>query len=47
MLRGVLADRAALHGVIERIHALGLELIDVRLLVDKEDRGSPTHREKA
>ena len=30
VLRGELSDRAALFGVLERIDALGLELLDVR-----------------
>jgi hypothetical protein len=32
ILAGVLADRAALYGVIAQIEALGLELIEVRRL---------------
>ena len=39
VLHGGLTDQAALHGVIERIQDLGLELIDVRLIV--EETGSP------
>ena len=30
VLRGPLADQAALHGVLARIEALGLELLEVR-----------------
>jgi hypothetical protein len=30
LLRGVLPDQAALHGVFARIEALGLELVEVR-----------------
>jgi hypothetical protein len=30
VLRGVLADQAALYGVLDRIESLGLELLDVR-----------------
>ena len=30
VLAGVLADQAALHGVLARIEALGLELLEVR-----------------
>jgi hypothetical protein len=32
VLRGVLADQSALHGVLSRIEALGLELLEVRRL---------------
>jgi hypothetical protein len=32
ILAGVLADRAALYGVIAQIEALGLELIEIRRL---------------
>jgi hypothetical protein len=30
VLRGRVPDQAALHGALERIHALGLELTEVR-----------------
>jgi hypothetical protein len=30
VLRGEIADQAALYGVLERIESLGLELLDVR-----------------
>jgi hypothetical protein len=32
VLRGVVADRPALHGVLDALHARGLELIEVRRL---------------
>jgi hypothetical protein len=32
VLRGTVPDRPALHGVLERLRALGLELIEVRRL---------------
>ena len=34
VLRGCLSDQAALYSVIERIQDLGLELIDVRQVVE-------------
>ncbi|MGE0028554.1 MAG: hypothetical protein AB7O78_04670 [Thermoleophilia bacterium] len=43
VLHGVLPDRAALHGIIERVQALGLELVEVRRVtedprdVDRDD----------
>ncbi len=30
VVRGVMQDQAALHGVLERVQSLGLELIEVR-----------------
>jgi len=30
LLRGQIVDQAALHGVLQRIESLGLELLDVR-----------------
>jgi hypothetical protein len=32
LLRGAIADQAALHGVLAQIEALGLELLEVRRL---------------
>jgi hypothetical protein len=34
VLKGKLPDQAALHGIINRVEALGLELVDVRIVVD-------------
>jgi hypothetical protein len=34
VLHGRMRDQAELHGVIERVHALGLELVEVRRLPD-------------
>lgn len=30
VIRGAIADQAALYGVLERVESLGLELLDVR-----------------
>jgi hypothetical protein len=35
VLRGVRADQAALHGVLQRIQDLGLEVLDVRRELDR------------
>ena len=34
MLQGEFVDQAALHGIIERVNSLGLELVGVRLIAD-------------
>jgi len=34
VFQGEFVDQAALHGVIERVNSLRLELVDVRLIVD-------------
>jgi hypothetical protein len=34
LLRGILRDQAALHGVLARLEALGLELVDMRQLTE-------------
>ena len=41
LLTGVLPDQAALHGVLARIEALGLELLEVRRLDSGDRRESP------
>jgi hypothetical protein len=41
LLGGALADQAALHGVLARIEALGLELLEVRRLERRHRRESP------
>jgi hypothetical protein len=38
LLRGAVADRPALLGVLDRLRCNGLELIDVRRLPDPPDR---------
>jgi hypothetical protein len=37
VLRGDLVDQAALHGVLERVSALGLALLDLRKLAPADD----------
>ena len=34
VFQGEFVDQAALHGIIERVNSLGLDLVDVRLIVD-------------
>jgi hypothetical protein len=36
LLQGEFVDQAALHGVIDRINSLGLELLGVHLVVDDD-----------
>ena len=44
LLTGTLADQAALHGVLARIEALGLELLEVRRLAAGSPGGvTPAH----
>jgi hypothetical protein len=42
LLTGVLPDQAALHGVLTRVEALGLELLEVRRLDRRESPGGAT-----
>jgi hypothetical protein len=46
VLRGDLPDQAALHGVLARVEALGLELLEVRRVARRSapspDTGTPT-----
>lgn len=37
ILQGSIADQAALHGVLEQIEALGLELVEVRQVDERRD----------
>jgi hypothetical protein len=37
LLRGAVADQAALHGVLAQIEALGLELLEVRRLAPRAE----------
>jgi hypothetical protein len=34
LLRGIVRDQAALHGVLARLEALGVKLVDMRQLTD-------------
>jgi hypothetical protein len=34
LLRGIVRDQAALHGILARLQALGLELVDMRQVID-------------
>jgi hypothetical protein len=36
VLSGVLADQSALHGLLDRIQSLGLELVEVRRLAESD-----------
>ena len=40
ILRGTVVDQAALHGVINRLQGLGLELVEVRRLLDGTEPGA-------
>jgi hypothetical protein len=42
ILRGTVVDQAALHGVINRLQGLGVELVEVRRLLDGPGTGA-TH----
>lgn len=42
LLRGAVADQAALHGVLAQIEALGLELLEVRRLPRPSDHDNHT-----
>jgi hypothetical protein len=37
LLRGEFIDQAALHGLIERVNSLGLELVSLNLVVDEDE----------
>ena len=40
LLRGAIADQAALHGALAQIEALGLELLEVRRMPCEPGRGA-------
>jgi hypothetical protein len=40
VLRGMVADQAALQGILQRLHGLGLELTEVRRVSDCQSDGS-------
>jgi hypothetical protein len=41
ILRGSVEDQAALHGILEQIEALGLELVEVRQVDERRERVVP------
>jgi hypothetical protein len=41
ILRGVITDQAELHGLLDRIQSLGLELIEIRQVQDRGEGGQP------
>jgi len=43
VLRGRVEDQAALHGLLERVRDLGLELLDVTSVADPPDDPSAGH----
>jgi hypothetical protein len=44
VLRGPVRDQAALHGLLDRIQALGLELVEVRRLPGESPQGRGASR---
>ncbi len=44
VLRGPALDQAALHGLLDRVQALGLELIEVRRLSESSTAGDARRR---
>ncbi len=46
VLRGVVPDQAALQGILQRLHGLGLELTDLRRVADV-DPATPTSEPQA
>ncbi len=46
LLRGAVADQAALHGVLAQVEALGLELLELRRLPREPDTGRITPHER-
>jgi len=43
ILRGSVADQAALHGILEQFEALGLELVEVRQIDARAERLRPAN----
>ena len=41
VVSGVIEDQAALHGLLERIRDLGLELVDVHQITDRQAEPTP------
>jgi len=46
VLRGEIVDRAALHGILDRVQALGLELVEVRRVSGPETSREPSRAPK-
>jgi hypothetical protein len=47
VLRGPIADQAQLHGLLERIQLLGLELIEIRRIPGSDEWSTLSHAARA
>lgn len=47
LVSGVIEDQAALHGLLERIRDLGLELVDVHQVTDRQAEPEPPTAKRA
>jgi hypothetical protein len=41
VLRSAVVDQAALHGIIDRIYGLGLELLEIRRVAEETEQDNP------